>query len=269
MVLFFRPPGAHSERFMMMRLLMGILILLMFSVPVGVSAFSPPRSQGQGHALLLSSLNETLPMGNYAKNTIFYLRHAGYNVTYLTDGAVTVDFLLNQLTNYSVVIWRSDTYNWHHTTYWYVGEKSNDGVQSKYASNFTAGWMNTNAGIVGVSAAFFSYYFHPSSLQGVGIMMFISSQGVDVAPMLHRAGATAVIFCNGYTPLQLGLIDELTVQIVSYLTQGESVYNAVYDTISPYSQGEQVADTTYAPPFWFIGDASLTISAGIVHAKGH
>jgi hypothetical protein len=208
-------------------------------------------------------------MGYYAKDAIFYLRHVGYNVTYLTDGAVTVDFLLNRLTNYNVVIWRTDNFVWHHTTYWYVGEKANDGVENKYASNFTAGLMNANTGIVGIDAAFFSYYFRPNSLRGVGIMMFIASDGSTVAPILYGAGAAAVIFCNGYTSLQLGLIDDLTVQIVSYLTQGESVYNAVYDTVSPFDQGQQVEDTIYAPPFWFIGDAGLTISAGIVHAKSH
>ncbi len=219
--------------------------------------------------MLLSSLNETAPMGHYAKDIIRYLNRAGYNVTYLTDGAVTVDFLLNRLPDFNVVIWRTNTYDWRHTTYWYVGEKTNDGVQRKYASNFTAGWINSNAGIVGISVDFFSYYFRPSSLRSVGILMFISSQGVDIAPILHRGGAAAVIYCNGFISLQLGLIDQLTVQVMSYLTQGESVYNAVYDAVSPYSQGQDVMDTTYPPPFWFIGDSTLTISTGIVEAKHH
>ena len=256
------------------RLVLGILILLMFTAPVGVNAFSPPRALAKNQALLLSSLNETNPMGYYAKDTIFYLRKAGYNVTYLTDGAVTVDLLLNRLTNYNVVIWRTNSFTWRHVTYWYVGEKINDGVEEKYASNFTAGWMNANTGIVGVSVDFFAFYFRPDTLHGVGILMFMASDGNAVAPILYGAGVSAVIFCNGSISLQFGLVDDLSVQIVSYLAQGESVYYAVYDTVSPFSQGQQMQlkdplDTTYAPPFWFFGDSTLTISAGVVHAKGH
>ena len=70
----------------------------------------------------------------------------------------------------------------------------------------------------------------------------------------------------GEISIQFGLIDDLTVQIVNYLTQGQNIYNAVYATVSPFNQGQQPEDnldTTYAPPFWFVGNGTLTITSGI------
>ena len=243
-----------------------VLLLLTLSVPIGVNGLTPPpkRVLGQGQALVLSSMNETVPMGNYATDLIHYLNSGGYNVTYLTDGAVTVDFLLNNLNHYSVVIWRTNTFNWVHTTYWYLGEKNNDGVEQKYASDFASGWLNDHTGVVGITPDFVTNHFGPNTLTGVKLLMLMASQGNSIAPQFLTAGVSTIIYCNGAITLQFGLFDDLTVQMTAYLVAGETVYDAVYNTISPFDQGQQqqqpiYLDTTYAPPFWFIGNDSLTI----------
>ena len=133
-------------------ILIAILILLTLAIPMQVHGVTlAPHALGQGQALVLSSMNQTTPMGTYAKNLIYYLKHAGYTVTYLTDGAVTVDFLLNNLNSYSVVVWRTNAFNRVHTDYWYVGEKINSVTEQKYASDFAAGWLNDKTGIFGMS----------------------------------------------------------------------------------------------------------------------
>jgi hypothetical protein len=249
-----------------MKQLIAILILLMLSVPMGVNALPPRYSIPKGQALILSSMNETEPMGQYGKDAVWYLTHAGYNVTYLNDAQVTVDLLLNKINNYNVVIWRTNSYTWKHVTYWWVGEKVNDGVQDEYPADFGQGWLNANTGIVGANAEFFTNHFGANSLNGISLLMFLSSNGDAVSPVFVAAGVSSVIYCNGAISLEFGLIDDLAVQMIAYLTQGESVYTAVYNTVSPFNQGQQPndpLDNTYAPPFWYSGNGSVIIASSI------
>jgi len=201
-------------------------------------------------------------MGIYAYNLQYYLKQAGFTVTYLTDGAVTIDFLLNNMNNYTVVIWRTNTFNWIHTTFWYVGEKINSATETKYAADFASGWLNDKTGIFGISADFFNAHFGPGTLSKVKVLVFESSYGNSLAPQFILAGVTSVIYCNGVISIQYGLLDDLTVQLVNYLTAGQNVYTAVYDTVSPFDQGQtpkDPIDTTYAPPFWYAGDGTATL----------
>ena len=125
--------------------------------------------------------------------------------------------------------------------------------------------MNDYTGIIGASADYFINHFGPNSLTGVKVLIFESSLGNSLAPTFLTAGVESVIYCNGDLSLEFGLIDDLTVQIICYLTQGQTVYNAVYATVSPYnqySQPEDNLDTTYPPPYWFIGNSTLTITSG-------
>ena len=252
----------------MRTVLVALLTIMVLVVPMTVDAYiAPPLySETKGQAIVISSLNETLPMGYYAKGLIYYLKNAAYNVTYLTDKKVTVDFLLRDLNRYSVVIWRTNTFNWIHTTYWYIGEKDNDGVEQEYAAEFAKGLLNDHTGIVGASQDFFTTHFRSKSLAGIKVLILAASDGNSIAPLFITAGVKSVIFCNGNISLQFGLVDDLTVQIVNYLMQGQNVYNAVYSTVSPFNQGQQLEDnldSTYVPPYWFIGNATLTLTSGI------
>jgi hypothetical protein len=245
------------------RILVVALILLSLSIPTGVRALAPSQTiRLQNKALLLSSLNATIPMGKDASLLISYLNQAGYSVTYLADTAVTVNYVVNGLNNYSLVIWRTNTYMIEHTLYWYVGDVADSGVRQAYASDFSAGRLNSDAGIVGMTPNFIKAHFGPGSLSHVKLLMFIASFGNSIAPQFLAAGASTVVFGSGIITLQGGLIDDLTVHLVSYLTDGQNVQTAVYNTLTPYDQGQQPSDnldSTYAPPFWFIGNGALTI----------
>jgi hypothetical protein len=224
---------------------------------------SPPlRATGQKTAVILSSLEQVFPMGQYGKDMIYYLTHSGYQVTELTNAQVTVNFLLTQLDNYSIVIWRTNTYTWKHIEYWYVGQLDNSGVEEQYASDFANGWMNGNAGILGVSLGFFSEHFTSGILGNVKLMILIATDSDAFAEFFLNAGATSVIFANGVIDLSFGQIDDLANQVVASLSMGQNVYNAVYGVVSPFIQNannEDPLDTSYSPPFWYQGDGTLII----------
>lgn len=255
-----------------MKVLIAVLILSALSMPTGVNALAPPQAQVQTQALFLSSLNSTHPMGYFASSIMSSLKRTGYNATYLTDGAVTINLLLTKMKNYSVVIWRTDSFTWNRVTYWYVGEKANIGVKQKYASDFAAGRITIKTGMVAVSTDFLKNHLGPNTLPGLKLLIFESSNGNTIAPVFLAAGVTSVVFCSGVITLLFGFLDDLTAELVGYLTQGEDVHNAVYDTVSPFTQNDQMndpLDSTYAPIFWYIGDGTVAISSAIHSAPQH
>jgi len=246
----------------MKNILLSTALLLLISMPATVAGLPiHAPAQTQHKALILSSLNGLVPMGMYATQTIYYLKQTGYDVTYLKDDAITLDFLLNHLNDYDLVIWRTNAFNWVHTVYWYIGEKTNDGAEQKYAADFAAGWINAQVGILGISSSFINHHLGPNTLTHVKLFLLIASDGNAVAPQLLRAGVSSVIFCNGVISLQFGLIDDLTTLLISYLSTGQNVLAAVYNTVSPFNnaQPKDPLDTNYAPPFWFVGDDTITI----------
>jgi len=214
-------------------------------------------------ALIISPLDATVPFGSRGAALTKMLKNAGYNITEFADGAVKVDFLLDNLNNYSVVIWRTNTYADGHTVYWYIGEHVDNDLQQKYAKEFTSGLLNAHAGILGMSPDFIPHFFKAGSLSRVRLVIFLGSYGASIAPELLKAGASTVIFNNGVISLQSGLVDDLAMSIMGNLVGGQNVEAAVYNTLSPVNQGQTPTDpydNTYAPPFWYIGNGSLTLS---------
>jgi len=248
--------------FELKKLLIVLLLLLPFSVPIGVNALAP-RVMDTKQALVISPLDATIPFGSRGASLTKMLKDTGYNVTSLADGAVNVDFLLSNLNNYSVIIWRTNTYAQGHDVYWYIGQHVNNEVQQKYAADFASGLLNAHAGILGMSPDFIPHYFKAGSLNRVRLVIFIASYGASIAPELLKAGVNTVIFNNGVISLQSGLVDDLTMSIIAnLLVNKQNVESAVYNTLSPVNQGQQPSDsydTTYAPPFWYTGNGSLTL----------
>ena len=252
-------------------MLFAAMAMIMLSIPIfGVAPVSglslglvPVLPQSQRKAVILSSLEELSPMGAYRKIITADLEHAGYQVTFVNGSEVTIDFLLTQLNNYSVIIWRTNTFMFSPDgpAYWYVGEMINAVTQQKYASDFAQGWIIGNAGILGVDVDFFTNHYSPGSLSHVKVILLISSNSAPIGQALINANARSVVICNGAISLQFGTIDDLTGQLVSNLANGNDVYNSVYNTIDPYgNQPRDPLDTVYTPPFWFLGDGTVTIT---------
>lgn len=245
-----------------------VLVVLPVASVRSVNASIPPmispplRVRSPKTAVILSSLDQVYPMGQYATDITYYLTHSGYLVTMLTNTQVTVEFLLTQLNNYSIVIWRTNTYTWKNVEYWYVGELASSGAETQYASDFAQGWISANAGMLGVSAGFFSEHFTSGMLSNVRLMILVSSDSHSFAESFIDAGATTVIFTTGAISLAYGQIDDLTNEVVGSLSMGQNVNNAVYSAVSPYIQNsnpEDQLDSSYTPPFWYQGNGTLTI----------
>lgn len=254
----------------MRQMLLAAIITVLVSLPLvtvaPVSAqnigLPPVLAQSQGKALILSSVNRIVPLGYYSKVWNYELTHAGYQVTFLADSAVTLDVLLTQLNNYNIVIWRTNQYTFKHTDYYYVGQMLNSAAQQKYSTDLAQGWINGNAGILGVSADFFSHHFSSGTLGNVKLVVLISSNSNIIATYFINAGAKAVVSCNGQITLTFGLIDDVTGALLSNLASGNTVEESVYNTVAPYSKitPRDPLDSTYSPPFWFSGDGALKIT---------
>ncbi len=249
-----------------------VSILVLIIIPMA-SLTAPVMANGRafrapilGKAVILSSLNKEFPLSYYETYMALRLKQAGYATTFLTDGNVTIDFLVNQLSNYDIVIWRTDIYTWSHVEYFYVGETVNAATEQKYAADFSQGWINANAGILGVTTNFISEHFTNNTLSNVKLMILEGSNTGDIGPMFVSAGAGSVVYCNGLINLDYGLMDDLTSNLIDYLASGENVYNAVFNSVNYLNNQAGVQDQlrsniddAYIPPFWFSGSSSLTI----------
>jgi len=241
------------------RLLAAFILVL---VSLALVAIAPVQAQPQRKAVILSSLEALAPMGYYATILKNDLAHAGYQVSFFSNSAVTLDFLTTQLNNYDVIVWRTNTYTFAHVTYWYVGQTVSQAAEQKYASDFDQGRVNGNAGVLGVNTQFLSEHLQTNSLNNVKLVVLISSNSVIIASYFLKAGVKAVISANGSITLAFGQIDDLTSALFYYLATGNTVYASVFNVVSPYSklQPRDPLDSVYSPPFWFTGDGAITIN---------
>jgi len=232
------------------------MLVLVSLALVAIAPVQPERK-----AVILSSLDALAPMGYYATTLKYDLAHVGYQVSFLSSSAVTLDFLTTQLNNYDVIVWRTNTYSFAHRTYWYVGQTVNLAAERKYADDFEQGRVNQNAGILGISIQFLSEHLQADSLENVKLVVLMSSNSVLIASYFINAGVKAVISCNGRITLAFGQIDDLTGALFYYLASGNSVFASVYNTVSPFSRLESSdpLDSVYSPPFWFTGDGTISI----------
>jgi hypothetical protein len=240
--------------------LLTLLLLVAILAPPSVMGLAPQQPKKQ--ALFISSLNSAVPMGSDLNLTLTYLKVMGYNTTFIADSQVTIPFLLHNLGNYSLVIWRTNTYEIQPTVYWYLGQPASGEVEQQYAADFEQGWLNAHAGVIGLTNNFIQHHFKPGTLGHIKLLIFVGSFGNAIAPPFLNAGVHTVVFCNGIISLQSGMIDDLTVNLLDYLAEGQNVQTAVYNTVSPinqYSQPQDPLDSTYAPPFWYNGDGTVTI----------
>ena len=114
-----------------------------------------------------------------------------------------------------------------------------------------------------MSLGFIMEHFPTNSLSNVKFMFVIATDSNVFSPVFTSAGVKSIVYCNGPVSLSFSLIDDLAGQLMSDLVHGQSVYQAVYDTVSPFVQNiqtEDPLDSSYAPPFWFAGDTTIVIT---------
>jgi len=247
-------------------LLIIMAALILPNLPMA-HALSPPLPmappQTSNRAVIISSLDKFSPMRKADLQSLNdSLTRAGYTVTYLKDGEVTVDLMTTQLNNYQIIIWRTDAYEHNHVVYWYLGQEVNKASTQAYASDFTTDQLDSADGIIGANVNFFSSHFNPSTLPNVKLMIIVSSMSSIIAPYFVTAGVKAVIDFAGIIDMQFNWIDYLTAGIVRLLGEGYSVADAVYDVINPmYTMIlRDPLDSMEIPVVAYSGDSALTIT---------
>lgn len=254
-----RPP--KGARYNLKRILLAAIIMISIAFPLTATAPVHAITPITAHkAVIISPLEMYVPM-TYSNRIQVLLTNAGYQVTFVSNTAVTIDFLLNHLNDYEVVIWRSNIYEWAHQMYWYVGEINNPTTAQKYASDFAAGRLDNHNGILGMNSGFISKHFTAGLLNNVKLIMLISSESEQFAYIVLSAGAKAVIYSYGYFSLTWGNMDYVTEQLTEYLTFGQSVGNATSNTVLPYQtmQPRDELDSVFYPTLWYMGDATITL----------
>lgn len=243
----------------MKRILLSTVIVLLVALPI--AGVAPVSAQPQHKALIMSSLEQFVPMG-YVSDIESFLSKAGYQVTFLSDGNVTLNFLTTQLNNYEVIIWRTNVYLWPHTTYWYVGEESNAATLKAYAADVAAGLVDNTNGILGVSQDFFQHHFNSASLSNVKLAFIIGTMSSSIAGSWIHAGAKAVIDCIDGVSLSFSNVDYIVGLMTNYLVHGTTVANTLSKTILPFLSMvlQDPLDSNYIPAMWFTGDGTVTIT---------
>jgi len=240
-----------------------LVVLLLFVTCLGPQTALVSVRGVQRTAVILSSIDSVVPYNYYGSLTQKYLESSGYAVTLLKDQKVTLDLLASGLGKYDVIIWRTDDYTYAHRMFWYLGEHVNQQALTEYAADFAANLLDVHAGIIGVSQGFLQEHWLSGSFAHVKLAILMTSDSSVVAQYMISSGATTVIYCANPVSLQFGLLDDLNTQVVAYLSKGNTVQSAIWTTISPYLYGQQPEDpldSTYAPPFLYLGNGGLTIT---------
>jgi hypothetical protein len=223
----------------------------------------PVLADTQQKALILSSIDELSPMRIYDLNNMMNsLTQAGYAVTYVADGAVTLDLITTQLNGYDVIIWRTNVYEHAHIIYYYVGQLDSATTALSYASDFASGALDNSHGILGASIDFFNEHFSNGSLSSVKVVVLVTSMSSSIANILVDAGVKSVIYFEGVFSLQFGIVDYLTSVVVRFLASGYDVMDSVSVTMAPFLNLtlEDPLDSLSLPLLVYTGDYVLTIA---------
>jgi hypothetical protein len=237
--------------------MLGLIILL------GIQALpiAPTHAQSRGRALIMSSLEQYIPMGRHS-SIQKYLESAGYSVTFLADSFVTLSVLTNQLDEYDIVVWRTNAYEWNHVTYWYVGVMDNQVIRETYSTDFQKGWVDYSDGILGVSMDFFLHHYDSWSLANIKLAILISSNSAFLGNAFLGAGVKAIVDYTEPISLSFSIIDYVSTMVVRYLSSGISVQDSVLNVLTVFltARHEDPLDPYYMPPLMWMGNGALTIA---------
>jgi hypothetical protein len=237
--------------------------VILIAICLPVLNVAPIPAPTPGKALILSTLQESNPMA-FADSIAASLTSSGYTVTFIGGTAVTLNLLTTQLNNYDIIVWRTDAYDYQHTTYWYVGDSLNKATLQVYAHDFAAGWINSNNGMLAVSIDFFRNHFKAGSLGNVKLAIIISSLAVFIAQVWVSAGLRAAVdtygTISGSASSNFYLFDHIMNLIVGSLARGETVKDAVIRTVDIFLNALNSGNVTYMPQVWYLGDGTTRIT---------
>lgn len=241
--------------------MISIVLVGLLTLSTILVTYQPPTASAAKRAVILSPLSWLYPIG-YLGRLTSYLNSAGFTVDLIENQLVTVELFKHHLSDYNVIIWRTEAYEWNHKVFWYLGEFASPTSNDVYKDDIAAGRMDFHGFAAGIKWDFIAYYYGSSGLAG-RLVYILASRSLDIGFGFLQAGAKDVIGYFGSISLQWGFGDFVTRLLFSYLSQGLTVDAAVNKTIDFFTKMklESQIDIVVIPPLYYTGDGSATLSS--------
>jgi hypothetical protein len=238
-----------------------LTVSLLISAVVGVLT-AVPYVHAAPKAVILSPLEFIEPMA-YVGQMKSLLTSAGFTVEFLVNEQVSVDFFKTQLSNYKIIILRTEAYEWAHITYWYLGEFTTYQSVAKYAADIAAKRLNFDSFKAGFALQFVKDYYKSNPLPG-SFVFLVASNSLLLASTFKSVGAAVV--AGYYRPLNFGfgLVDHLTQLVIYFMErQGLTVKDGIYAVVNIFMQRAYrvPSETNLIPPLSYIGNGAVTLDS--------
>jgi hypothetical protein len=240
--------------------LMLTLVCLPRSIATTRLIFDGPG--GSGTAAIISPLEKWEPTGNVDYASV--LEAAGYSVETILNDAASPAFFKTELANYDIIILRLDSFLYEGFSYFCTGvtvgatdaQQRND-FATQYATEITAHEISLKGPCVGFSMLYILHSYQKSSFRG--LVLALGPGTPELAAAFINNGAAAFITYDSPVEysLQWGRYDLYTVTILSILTEGYTVRNAVAEFYNQAMRGHGV--TADWPSIYWVGDGNYTI----------
>ncbi|MCK4718650.1 MAG: hypothetical protein KAT70_08285 [Thermoplasmata archaeon] len=193
-------------------------------------------------ALILDAIHEQVPNDALIANVTTHLEDAGYNVTYKSDHEVTLDLIMNDLSGYDAVYFRTrrGCRNPVHLdkTVVSTGELWTSDVQEKYSEEYSNGWIIVGSydgeTFIAFTPGLIEHYY--SSVQfPSGSLMYISAcktgETEELSGHFLNAGVSTYVGWSNWT--HAGYADETSEKLMREICSGNATVAQVCDSTPP------------------------------------
>jgi hypothetical protein len=219
-----------------------------------------PRVGASPRAVILSPLDWIQPMP-YVNDIVQFLTSNGFQVDVLRNEEVSVDFFRTELSNYRVIILRTDAYVWAHVVYWYLGELSTAENIAEHANDIGDRLLNFESFSAGFSDSFIREYYAPNRLPG-SFVFVAASVSLVLSAVFREAGAQS--FTGYWKPIDFawGFYDYLTRLVMFFMAEQQmSVHEAVRAVVDIFMQRAYKVpeEAVLIPSLADIGNGAVTL----------
>jgi len=236
------------------RILLVALCILSFVVSASNGFAMPLFSGTSKQAVFLSPLEKWMPTWRLDAY-VSPLEHAGYHVDVLFNENVSVAFLRTGLSQYDLIVLRTDSFTREGLDFFCSGEPVTSQSRTVFANEISLHELEVSA-CIGFSVAFLHHYYTQNSLRE-GLVYVLGGPSAELSSAFLEGGASA--FIGYYEPysVQWGRMDAYSQKLISYLSQGYDVEDAVLKHYLYLHTGHgNTAD--WPMPYWS-GDGNFKI----------
>jgi len=229
------------------------LIVLCVAASVGQAHASPAFSESTKRAVFLSPLEgwyQTWNLDTY----VSVLQKAGYQVDVFLNENVSIAFLETGLSNYDLIILRTDSFSYEGAQYFCAGDPVTPESPGTFAAQILLQEVHVSA-CVGFSLNFIQHNYSPGSLHG--LVYVLASSAYQLSYAFHSAGASVFVGFGTDFSLRWGRMDAMTQKFFSYLADGYSVNDASM-RLSLYLYSGHGITANWVPISW-VGDGNYKI----------